>query len=1359
MEKTVYQKGKFYTLPILNIVEDDDNAYFHVKANDREYLIRMFDFQRKNLEIRQMKELPTMVKDIHGDTIVFVQNFARMFGKDYNEEEMYPFIVQNQGKTQVGSRFFYNVRDLRGVVFKLNTPSDVFLRPQQKIYCKVKKISPDRLSLVYCFESKAPQAMAISPADFLSKSATDPVKARKIAYIFKKDPIFSEARTLLNKNDNLWIVKAILAVPDYWDSKSMRQNDIHDLVREYIRMCLFLLEESKLLRSFPESERENYQVWIAEKIQNAEIYSEVLEMVKSDTLQQQIDSILHKIRNSGFIYRPEHKIAILIAIFTVKPILLEERIDTILDIIEDTNWSRRNFHFRKAFCLFMTYYIDTNRDKANRVALVNDEPSNKLLNRITRALSYLLLMTDDDSIDLQLYRSLLYHYLSYVRYNNTVGVHRLGIVPSENLIERAFQALMAADSGFMKLNWNSDIKHTEIFAYKMAAQPLANNMLTTKSLESDTVRFTVNNDKITIAPTISMDSDHNVVPAGLLEWHDIQIFLPNATKYGIAKNASVNKWRDWWRRVNLALFAKETKRVAAKSRKLIPEVNQKVLVRVLYKDESNPQKQFRYFCRIEDNSFIGQGYLDIYGVKATVGLFRYNPEFDTDSFYFEGKPLLIEVRINSIVNPDAECPTFMFDAMGMLDDYIKDTCGHDDKTDARIIYHDKDNHMMLAISEYGYGVFIPDCTPDIPYAEGDTVHVRLTDTSLPRRIQAEVLAPADNPVDIKMAAEDLLIDYCGGCTFQESDDQLAEDVLSVSDDQFEPAHIQQLIAILDHKALMETDRASAYGYLSIARILAQMTDDSDALRYLDQRLKMLVILEDFGNNGRVDNKEFELLSEGNEDLIEHYPLLKEKLCQIKIVDSIGRQERNQYLWELANSYPSQHLIGKLARLMLSYNISDGMQLSEYQTEILEHVKRLLNIRISVPKIYSFGEEGQLKEFKTSIIFPPDEGMRPNPELQTFNILKVISGMANAYGGTLFLGVYDTGTAKGLEEDLAYAYFDASKDKYKNYLRNQIRVAMGGSFNASIIEEFPDAGDKWVYALKINPSKHPVGVRHGGEELYFLREGASTYRYEDLDLLKEVMNDRKFAEYGITPVEETDTPTDSDDKGLFEVTSPTGAQASKPSQHIRSADTICTGCLRSNVVNSWEEGYGVDTCGFIRFNADYTWSLHDEINWEEGLLTLAIHNQERDGFLLMVYDDGEVQKVMMRELLKAKISARNSMRADKRPIFVCPAKQTDALLVIYRDSKGQSVMRLDDLFSAQSDFKTVKMTESGDAYPDANLDEIILCEIIPAEHHEPLKPIHNMNRNCSFFTNHSYGHSIKKALSDIGIVIPFLNQNR
>ena len=86
-------------------------------------------------------------------------------------------------------------------------------------------------------------------------------------------------------------------------------------------------------------------------------------------------------------------------------------------------------------------------------------------------------------------------------------------------------------------------------------------------------------------------------------------------------------------------------------------------------------------------------------------------------------------------------------------------------------------------------------------------------------------------------------------------------------------------------------------------------------------------------------------------------------------------------------------------------------------------------------------------------------------------MKMICGMVNAYGGTLYLGVYDTGTAKGLADDLEF--FEESKDKFDLYVRNQIRTSLGDSVNASVVIEHPEAGKHWIYAIKVAASKTPI----------------------------------------------------------------------------------------------------------------------------------------------------------------------------------------------------------------------------------------------------------------------------------------------
>lgn len=43
----LFQKGKFYTLPIKDIKHEGSNSFFIVSADNKEYPIRMFGFQKK----------------------------------------------------------------------------------------------------------------------------------------------------------------------------------------------------------------------------------------------------------------------------------------------------------------------------------------------------------------------------------------------------------------------------------------------------------------------------------------------------------------------------------------------------------------------------------------------------------------------------------------------------------------------------------------------------------------------------------------------------------------------------------------------------------------------------------------------------------------------------------------------------------------------------------------------------------------------------------------------------------------------------------------------------------------------------------------------------------------------------------------------------------------------------------------------------------------------------------------------------------------------------------------------------------------------------------------------------------------
>ncbi len=409
-----YQKGKFYTLPVLGIATEGEYCYFKVDASGKEYLIRMFNFQKEDEYVRNLKHLPVMAKDVHGDNVVFVQNFAQMFGKDYDPNTPHSFIVQRHISTLPDGRRYYDIKDTRGVPFRLKTGNRVYLQPYQRINCRVTASSINKLEVEYIPERRN-SAEVVSPEKFLAESGLAPDTAELVRGLFLRLPRFSTAREYLSDGNEEWAVKAILSVPSVWKwGLNLKNKNRKKLLEAYQRLSLYLLEESRYLMAFSDSERANFQEWIGRKVEKTETFMEVIRLVDMNEHSKEIDRILHKLRNSGFIYHPEEKMELLVAIFSLYPNLLEERIDTILDIIRDTNWSRRLNSFKNAFRIFMLYYIKSHRDRVNREAFRSDESSNQLLNRMVRAIGYLLLMSSDrdrDDVDVPLYKSILYHYL------------------------------------------------------------------------------------------------------------------------------------------------------------------------------------------------------------------------------------------------------------------------------------------------------------------------------------------------------------------------------------------------------------------------------------------------------------------------------------------------------------------------------------------------------------------------------------------------------------------------------------------------------------------------------------------------------------------------------------------------------------------------------------------------------------------------------------------------------------------------------------------------------------------------------------------------------------------------------------
>ena len=200
------------------------------------------------------------------------------------------------------------------------------------------------------------------------------------------------------------------------------------------------------------------------------------------------------------------------------------------------------------------------------------------------------------------------------------------------------------------------------------------------------------------------------------------------------------------------------------------------------------------------------------------------------------------------------------------------------------------------------------------------------------------------------------------------------------------------------------------------------------------------------------------------------------------------------------------------------------------------------------------------------------------------------------------------------------------------------------------------------------SKTPIPLRLDNN--FYLREGSSTHLIDQSQLI-DIMKERNFAQYD-TRVSE---PEEEDD------VQETAEQEEKKEQTVKIKtkalpdDIIGTSELRSNITENWVDGYGIDTSCYLRIQSIGNWCMLDEVEWEDGILTLAIHDDELEGSLIVVYEDGKVNRIPMDQLTDKSRGSSYKMYAQSKPIFICPARKDDALLTAYEDDKGKQFLRL------------------------------------------------------------------------------------
>ncbi len=1410
--------NEFYDLPVCGISDETDGSYFIVQDEGREYKVKMFFFQRNDLEQRQRKVLPCLVREGKDGALYLVQNLAKILSDFYEPNQTYPFVVIGTAQCDGNSGLRYKAQDhLKVPITVICPPNSEPLRPRQQIDVRVKKVNENRL--LFLHDDLPTTQSNATLSTLLQLGDATPAQQQYLERVMLTHPAWGATRKLLRKKSPLWPVKALLAVPyaNQWiisplaRERRLKAKQGVELLKLYRRIALHVLEEAEWLKAFSPTESERIRDEIATKVEVAELQIEALQLLDDHQAEDTIKGVMYKLDKTGYVYDLQHKLGLMMTIFSLRKDLLEGHIDSLLDFIARKGHSWKNRNLPTAFAHFLEGYMRANAGRANRFLDCSSKESRLVLERMVQAICYFLALDGGQTEQKGEFQAMLYYYLSLVAPQRTITDEDSSRHMARLLMDRAFWNLIEPEPFQSALVWSQDFRQFDILAHRMLEAQPAVATLIPHSYESELVRLSLSREGLQLVPTLTAEPVRNVLPEGLMDWHGLQLMLEEPSRYRIAAGASLSEWTTWWSDVERALFSPHQEVVVAPTpvvRKTIPDVGTTVKVRV---QRRHPYEQTRFYCIIEDESYCGEGWIDTYVKGQDTGMFFYNPFFTLDSFNFEGRPLLFEVKVMGWANPEAEDDRLLFNAQPLIlekmHEWVQDFMEEDRLTNCHLYGYA--GQLYRGVTEEGYVVLVnvPD---DLECVPGDDVQVRLTHVDNVRSLRAEAVDFSAVPVNMKEVAENFLVDYANGEVYEEDATEVANsaeasDCDNAALDEEEVVmwnnnDIHLLLQILDHQAMLEEDHAKAYAFLSVAHIMARMLEHKESMQYFDTRRQFLRQIEHYGVNRQINLEEVERIVRNADTIIDRYPLLREQLTEMRLLSATGDERHNDFLWQTMKDYPASHKLVQLARLILSFNLTSGFPLEGQQEEIRQQIKQLLHIEVDLPQSYTFGCEGQRLEFKTSTVYPPDNDMRPNLEEQTHNLMKVVCGMLNAQGGTLLLGVNDAGVACGLSEDLLY--FKGDLDRLKRHVRDSIFRKFGVAINDRVRDEQLPAGKHVVLAFHIPASDEPVAL----DNSYFVRQGSSSRYIASAEMVRKLMaaRDEKgtAADWNASAsgLEEgtkaatlsanakaVGTAATTDDASAFAVGASATAvhkdadapangtdlatatthpdaqsdlsQASSSAAAPQNADETPqqldalallkqtrTSLIRSNVVNSWDENYGIDTVAYLRFYDQGEWCVMDQENWDEGWLTLAVHDREEKGSLLMVYEDGVVNRVPM-ELCLDKIRNKHFKRYNERtPLFFCPVAPGDALLMAYRDDHGNRFFRLDDIDRIPEG----KMLSAGNKLVRPDFEQVVLCEVIPAGQFGGLEKFYNLKDT-------TLGHSLdvhyekeRNTLSNLGI---------
>ena len=1242
---------------------DEEEHKFIVEVENKIYKVAQIAFQRRQ---PMPDTLDCLMATNSMGKIIVSQNIEALMRRRYNESDEVDFKI----KFTLGEN--YQMEDEYGFTAMLKRDSNINPALTPLVRCRITKFRSRYMETALVEVQGADKSeFSLTEKDFADIIGAQQWNNQNFHALMLGDT----TKDLFDIECHRWITNI---------ATNLSQEKLQLRLEQIRTICLDTLQGPRLLPGCKEAERTLLEQRFTDMIELLSYYIQAIDILKQGKAEENIQQMLHTLASCAYIYHPRKQFCIMQCIYMLDFPLMEKHIGDILATLRSQEpylWGRKPFQLQW-IKLLQTYveniYMQTDR--------LSSDPATKE-NMILVLVAELILgrHANHKIYDLSLNQALLYRLVSGMNVSD----------PNKTL-QRSFLALFTHTDFDPALPFNGD--DAFILANMLCSQE--NNeqpeSFDNAKYEGEQTILSITEQTISIQPK-NLDRENLYLPLssrmGL--WHGLSVKLDEKPPLNLRGKigTTIEHYKELWQYINLSLFSPKRKASQVRKRKLdIDDETDIIVTRQL-------EGQLLFECRIVEEGIEGTGTLNCVN---DVVLF-YPGEISIHSFEYQGMPLLLRAYVKDI-NTDG---SYVFAMKEMVTEYMDDVRVNDLFYSSRLTCllnnHNDVIGRVPAVSSEGFSVSVePGCDMTVDdLKKGMIVEVGNISQGTNGYLNGTFVRESpESRFCVSEAFHQLMLGYANRETYNphKEIDEL-EDVCTL-----DKAYVTELMAIIDTKATLEEDNIKSYNYLNFCRLLAIITDSKERTAYYNNRLALLEILNDFAVFDKVDTTKIERVSQTDPELFERNAMLRHDFMQLRIIGCLDSEEHYEelYAWSSRNEDPQ---LQQLASLVLSHNFVKKSGLLSQAGDILDKIRALLKLHKSSSNKKNYGKEDFHTEFKTSIIYP-ENSMKVDVETQTVKIMQEICAFLNAEGGHLYLGVSDIGYEMGLEEDLKNPLFKGSRDKYEVYVNNKIVYYLGQEGAHYVRTHFDTEVSNAVLIIDIEPCPHPIAV--GCE--YFERMGTSARKVHDNYTEKFLAIRKQWAEEHTPQLTLATGDAAHGDTTAPSLSANTAADRSKAKSVVNPApikDSIQTSRVRNNALHEYEEGYR-PLSAVVCLMGTNEYKVLDEDDWADYRLKLAVHENEEQGWLILVYESGKVCKVSMTELLQRERGRVFKRYDGEKLIYASIATDDDSVCVGFTDGKGNRYVRFDDV----DRFAHTKMQADGTLPMDVPHSGVHYVEILP-----------------------------------------------